>query len=219
MCEHHIALLALFVAMGGTSYAAFKLPKNSVGAKQIKANAVNSSKVANRSLLAGDFKAGQLPAGAQGIQGPKGDPCPASDPNCKGPKGDTGAQGPGALSFDGQFPTDKTFHRIALVNGVEVLIYCEPGSSIQVSVAATDTAHSFYGWGTTSSDGGPPSAAFVNSPVGSPPFIFSDGGNRAELDVVAHSTAPGDPVKWTRVDALGIMGSVCNYHALIIPSS
>src|SRR5436305_10987874 len=77
-----VALLALFIAMGGVGYAAFKLPKNSVGAKQIKKNAVNSSKVADGSLLAGDFKAGQLP------KGDKGDPCLASDPNCKGPRGD-----------------------------------------------------------------------------------------------------------------------------------
>src|SRR3954471_4455337 len=82
-----VALVALFVAMGGTSYAAFKLPKNSVGSKQIKANAVNSGKVANGSLLKRDFKAGQLPAGRRG---PKGDACLASDPNCIGPRGDTG---------------------------------------------------------------------------------------------------------------------------------
>jgi hypothetical protein len=89
-----IATLALFIALGGGAYAAIKLPKNSVGSKQIKANAVNTSKVADRSLLSRDFKAGQLPAGApgpQGIQGPKGDPCPPTDANCKGPKGDTGA--------------------------------------------------------------------------------------------------------------------------------
>jgi hypothetical protein len=94
-----IATLALFIALGGGAYAATKLPKNSVGSKQIKANAVNASKVADRSLLARDFKAGQLPAGAQGpqgIQGPKGDPCPPTDANCKGPKGDTGA---GAAKF------------------------------------------------------------------------------------------------------------------------
>src|SRR3954463_9567909 len=94
-----IATLALFTALGGGAYAATKLPKNSVGSKQIKANAVNTSKVADRSLLSRDFKAGQLPAGArgpQGIQGPKGDPCPPTDGNCKGPKGETGA---GAAKF------------------------------------------------------------------------------------------------------------------------
>src|SRR5204863_5881647 len=71
-----VALLALFVALGGTGYAALKLPKNSVGTKQLKKNAVNSSKVKNRSLVADDFKAGQLPAGPAGpagAQGPKGD--------------------------------------------------------------------------------------------------------------------------------------------------
>jgi hypothetical protein len=34
--RHHIALLALFIALGGTSYAAISLPANSVGAKQLK---------------------------------------------------------------------------------------------------------------------------------------------------------------------------------------
>src|SRR6184192_4136232 len=43
--RHHIALLALFVALGGTSYAAVALPANSVGVKQIKKSAVNRAKL------------------------------------------------------------------------------------------------------------------------------------------------------------------------------
>jgi hypothetical protein len=73
-----VSSLALFLALGGVSYAAATLPKNSVGSKQIKSNAVTSSKVKNGSLLGKDFKAGQLPKGATGPQGPQG------------PKGDTG---------------------------------------------------------------------------------------------------------------------------------
>lgn len=42
-----IALLALFVALGGTTYAATSLPKNSVGAKQLKKNAVTNPKIKN----------------------------------------------------------------------------------------------------------------------------------------------------------------------------
>jgi hypothetical protein len=68
-----IATLALFLALGGGAYAVATLPKNSVGSKQLKRNAVTSSKVKNRSLLAGDFKAGQLPRGARGPKGAKGD--------------------------------------------------------------------------------------------------------------------------------------------------
>ena len=70
-----MATIAVFLALGGGAYAAFKLPTNSVGAKQIKANAVTSKKVRNGSLLAGDFKAGQLRAGPQG---PKGDTGPST---------------------------------------------------------------------------------------------------------------------------------------------
>ncbi|MEP6909555.1 MAG: hypothetical protein ABI896_03885 [Actinomycetota bacterium] len=75
-----VATLALFIALGGTSYAAVALAPNSVGTKQLKKNAVISSKVKNRSLLARDFKAGQLPRGAQGPKGDKGDPGLASGP-------------------------------------------------------------------------------------------------------------------------------------------
>jgi hypothetical protein len=40
-----IALLALFIALGGTTYAATALPKNSVGTKQLKKNAVTAVKI------------------------------------------------------------------------------------------------------------------------------------------------------------------------------
>lgn len=42
-----IALLALFVALGGSAYAALRLPKNSVGTKQIRNGAVTTNKIAN----------------------------------------------------------------------------------------------------------------------------------------------------------------------------
>ena len=67
-----ISVMALFVALGGASYAAIKIPKNSVGAAQIKKNAVTSTKVKDRSLLATDFRTGQLPRGATGATGATG---------------------------------------------------------------------------------------------------------------------------------------------------
>lgn len=90
-----IACLALGVALGGTSVAAIQaLPKNSVGTKQLKRNAVVSAKVKNRSLLAVDFRAGQLPAGPPGPQGPQG---------AQGPQGVQGIQGvPGNPSTAGR---------------------------------------------------------------------------------------------------------------------
>jgi hypothetical protein len=66
-----IATMALFVALGGSSYAAIKLPKNSVGSAHIKTNAVGSSEVKQGSLGTGDFKSSQL-AALQGPRGPQG---------------------------------------------------------------------------------------------------------------------------------------------------
>lgn len=82
--RHHIALLALFIALGGTSYATvLNVPKNSVDTPQLKRNAVKAAKIApnavrtghvlNGSLLSQDFKAGQIPNGEKGEKGEKGD--------------------------------------------------------------------------------------------------------------------------------------------------
>jgi hypothetical protein len=67
-----VALIALFVALSGVSYAAATLPRDSVGTAQIKRSAVTSAKVKDGSLLARDFKAGQLPRGEQGPAGERG---------------------------------------------------------------------------------------------------------------------------------------------------
>ena len=94
-----VACLALLVALSGTGIAAAtQVARNSVGAPQLKDsavtnakirnNAVNSSKVAARSLLRSDFAPGQLPAGPIGPQGPAG-PQGAAGP--AGPAGVIGA--------------------------------------------------------------------------------------------------------------------------------
>ena len=94
------SLMALFVALGGTSYAAAQLPKNSVGSKQIKTAGVQSSDVKDGSLRSRDFRPGDLPAGPQGLQGQKGE---------KGDKGDRGDQGlPGRDGVVGDVTVQRT---------------------------------------------------------------------------------------------------------------
>jgi hypothetical protein len=85
-----IALVALFVALGGTGYAALNISKNSIGTKQLKrgavknpdlaANSVSGPKVKPRSLDSTDFKANSLPSGPQGAQGPVGPPGATGSP-------------------------------------------------------------------------------------------------------------------------------------------
>jgi hypothetical protein len=55
-----ISIVALVMATAGTGYAAFKLPKDSVGGKQIKNNAVTGAKVKNRSLTGKDINLNKL---------------------------------------------------------------------------------------------------------------------------------------------------------------
>ena len=64
-----VATVALFAALGGSSYAAIKLAPGSVGNKELRNGAVTSTKVKKGSLLARDFKPGQVPRGATGPSG------------------------------------------------------------------------------------------------------------------------------------------------------
>lgn len=91
-----VATLALFIALGGSSYAAIVIT-----GKNVKNNSLTTKDIKNRSLLKKDFKAGQLPrgpAGLQGSSGPKGDAGPQGGPGPQGAKGDAGPQGAPGLS-------------------------------------------------------------------------------------------------------------------------
>src|SRR3954451_14771948 len=70
------ATLALFLALGGTSYAALKLPRNSVGSKQIRSGAVTSRAVHDRSIRLRDVSVATRKSlsGGQGPAGPVGPP-------------------------------------------------------------------------------------------------------------------------------------------------
>lgn len=55
-----MATIAVFCALGGGAYAAVKLPKNSVGTKQIKKGAVTNAKLGKNSVTGKNVKDGSL---------------------------------------------------------------------------------------------------------------------------------------------------------------
>src|SRR3954468_921128 len=79
-----VATLALFIALGGTTYAATSLPRNSVGQAQIRTNsvgvselrrsAVTSTEIRDRTIRMSDIPtgAGSSLRGAVGAAGPAG---------------------------------------------------------------------------------------------------------------------------------------------------
>lgn len=76
-----MATLAVFIALGGTSYAVAtgsvgsrEIENDSIRSKDIRNDDVRSQDVQNRSLLTKDFKADQLPAGPRGRRGAQGVP-------------------------------------------------------------------------------------------------------------------------------------------------
>ena len=82
-----VALIALFIALGGGAYAAVSLPRDSVGTVQIRDGAVRS----------GDLARGvRTKLGKTGAQGPAGP---------QGPKGDPGlSNGPAGGGLAGTYP-------------------------------------------------------------------------------------------------------------------
>jgi hypothetical protein len=105
-----VSSLALFVTLGGVSWAVSALPRNSVGTAQFKGGAVTAGKIKVRSLRAVDLARGQLlagPRGPAGLGGPVGTGAPGSagPPGAPGPTGPAGQSGPagpqGPTGFSG----------------------------------------------------------------------------------------------------------------------
>lgn len=87
-----IATLALFIALGGSSYAALTLPRNSVGSSQIRSNAVGSSELRSRSVSGSEIRNGSIRStdiysgtrrALRGAAGPAGPAGPAGAPAAK----------------------------------------------------------------------------------------------------------------------------------------
>jgi hypothetical protein len=97
--RHHLALLALFFALGGTSFAATNavLAKNTVGTRQVIDGSLRASDLSKtaRSALQGN-------RGATGPAGPAGPTGPAGPAGAQGTPGTPGAPGaPGATGETG----------------------------------------------------------------------------------------------------------------------
>ncbi len=124
-----ISLIALFVALGGTSYAAIALPKNSVGTKQLKNGAVTKTKISKKTLT--QLKGNRGPAGPVGATGATG---------TTGATGATGPAGPAGTAKAYALVTDSATFIPALTKGFTAVtrpstgIYClTPAAGVDIS--------------------------------------------------------------------------------------
>jgi Collagen triple helix repeat (20 copies) len=134
-----VALIALFVALGGTGYAALRLPKNSVGTVQLVNGAVTKTKIAKKTIASLHGSRGKTgPAGSTGAAGAAGATGAAGAQGPFGPQGPAGPQGPigpqGPVgppgNTSGVFNSDSP----GLGSGVYATISAEPSSGVYSAI-------------------------------------------------------------------------------------
>ena len=166
------ATLALFVALGGTSYAAVTITGADIEDASIKSpdlalGAVTSAKVRNGSLTVKDFRSGELWPGATGARGPAGPEGPAGARGAQGdrgegatgppgPKGDRGSRGaPGAPGADGL--ANLTIRTTQAIND-------DPQGTLKIECLDGERAVS----GSTGLNGSSPDIVTLRNPGGEP---------------------------------------------------
>jgi hypothetical protein len=192
-----VSSLCLFVLLGGGAYAATRLPSNSVGPKQLKNNAVSTRKVKDRSLLAKDFKNGQLPRGAKGLKGDTGSP---------------GKQGPGAQSIELTTGLTTGEVTVATVDGIQVKVSC--GAGVDLDLVPLGTPSEVFTHGIQAFNGGTPTTVDDSAATfgGSSPTSFY-------FSVIAR---PGASQKWAHFELAGNRdggNNQCTFSGLITPPS
>ena len=94
--------LALFVALGGTSYAAITLPRNSVGSKQVRPGAIGASELRKNAVRSSDVKDRSLQLR---------DISRSARDSLRGQTGPTGPPGPSGVTFRAAVPAGGTLQR------------------------------------------------------------------------------------------------------------
>ncbi|MGZ6694876.1 MAG: hypothetical protein ACXVFN_12970 [Solirubrobacteraceae bacterium] len=127
------ATAALFVALGGSSYAAVTLPRNSVGAAQLRKSSVRSDKVRDRSLEVRDLslRARESLRGQRGPVGPQGPP---------GGTGSSGSSSGGTSGIGLVYRTATGSVPFGTSNSTTVS--CDPGQHVTGGGLRVDTAGS-----------------------------------------------------------------------------
>lgn len=170
-----VATVALFAALGGSSYAAIRVTgrdvqDGSLTGADVRNSSLTGADVRNGSLGKRDFKAGQLPQGDVGPQGPPGAPGLTGKQGPPGPAGLAGtARAYGLIKADGTTAAGS----VGIVSSRSVdfgpfRTYCLQFAFTPVAIVATPTADNVKimatSAGTTSCKSGEQTvAAFDNS--------------------------------------------------------
>jgi len=143
--------IAVFLVLGGVSYAAATLPRNSVGTKQLRPNSVTRSKMVNGSVGRNELRRQSVTRGALATT-VRSQLAKAGAP---GPRGPAGPAGPGAkrIHWSARGSANPAKTTILSVGGVTLSATCaQTANGTQVSTEVTSSsAATFYDLFSTSS--------------------------------------------------------------------
>ena len=160
-----MATIAVFIALGGTSYAALKVtgknvPKDALTGADIKnltgkdvtnesltgadIKNLTSGDIVNGSLLAEDFGLGQIPKGDTGPAGPAGP---------EGPEGPQGPAGPGFAGAAAGGALAGTYPNPSLADGAVTSANVLDDNQVGGGLSATDLAANSVGQSEIATDG------------------------------------------------------------------
>lgn len=193
-----MATFAAFMALGGVSYAAVTLPRDSVGTKQLRPDSVTNSKLTNGSVgqnelrrrsvtdraLSSSIRSELAKRAATGARGPSGPPGP----------------GAGRVRYSATGSASPTTGTALDFNGLRISASCEQsGSTTSMSIFARSGANAVLYNNFNADNGSDPTqpgqpqtgnlqfnlAAGVTTPLGGP---SGDSGYARAVSVAIHTT-------------------------------
>jgi len=206
-----VALLALFVALGGTGYAVSKLPRNSVGNKQLRSKAVTAAKIRSGAVTRAKIRKGAIVASDVVGLAPSAVRLAGSSSSSK-------SSPPGLHTFNATMSRGDAPKTVASLGPFTLVGSCEPNSGkVLATLEAHTTAASSYFQSDplTDRDWQPSETRTVVS-------LLADTGSRTEdsSQLKMFNTATGDYTYMGDGETVGVLvgfqGADCRFIGSVV---
>ena len=205
-----LASAALFIALGGASYAAVSMPHNSVGSKQVRAHSIQQADLARGSVGSGQLRMRSVTApklASRGVTKRALSPwirtqlrqrAATGAPGPRGPAGATGPRGPGAVPvrYSAAAAATPAFATVFNTGGLTLEASCEVSGGTTTLNLNVGSAQAATLYETITIDGGtdpntPSPAESANLQIDLPAGTTSPGGGPSATDGYARVAAAG----------------------------
>jgi hypothetical protein len=185
-----VAMIALFVAMGGTTYAVKRLPKRSVGPAQLKKDAVRTRNIKARNVTRSRIAKKSIDADLVGTDSLLGRNILESSldtvPKARDAEHATTADKVGGVAvqkFSFRTPAGTVGANVLTLNGLALNAVCGAGPALSVSATTTVSGANIHSGGTWSGGAQTFYAEDDAFDIGDPPFDVLDNGTTGSTNL------------------------------------